>query len=210
MTRLLESATKRGTEGTAFRALESYSAGGVVYSDNFNRADTTPPESAGTGLGAGWLATSWRIASNQATRTGGNDFAIFQQDIGTLDMWCEADVTPNGGYGVLNLRNEVSLANNYEAFWDVANNRYEIGISITGPGYTTIATGGAGANVAHKLRFEAQGTALRLYVDGVLTVSGTNGVLNSVDSPNNRYAGMNASVGPTFDNYRCGPLPYTP
>jgi hypothetical protein len=212
MSRLLESAIKRGTEGTKFRALESYVSGAVVYSDNFDRANTTTVDVGGAGLGAEWTGTSWRISSNTAVRdaSGPNDFVVFQHDLATLDMWAEADVTPNGAYGIVNVRNAASVFGTcYMGFFNPANLNYEIGITVANS-YSTVAQGGSGANVAHKLRLEAQGTALRLYVDDVLTLSTTNGVINSTDFPNNRYAGMNSTTGPVYDNYRCGALPYTP
>lgn len=213
MTRLLESAVKRATEGTAFRALESDVSGAVVYSDDFNRADTTTTSSGGLGLGAEWLAFEWQIVSNQAKRGsfGTNDFAVFLHDLGTLDMWVEADVTPNTQYGVVNVRRPSSdAAEGYLGFWNPAEGgHWEIGMQI-GASYTNVFSGGTGGGATKKLRLEAEGSALRLYADGVLQLSATNTTINSVDFPNHRYAGLNSSVGPTIDNFRCGALPWTP
>lgn len=212
MTRLLESAVKRATEGTAFRALESYVSGAVVYSDNFNRADTTSVGAGGAGLGAEWLG-NWQIASNQAKRSPIDleDFVVFLHDLGTLDMWVEADVTPNTQYGVVNVRRPSSNANEgYLGFWNPAEGgHWEIGMQI-GASYTNVASGGTGGGATKKLRLEAEGSALRLYADGVLQMSGTNTTINSVDFPNHRYAGLNSNSGPTVDNFRCGALPWTP
>lgn len=172
----------------------------TAWGDNFNRANGN--------LGAAWTHSTWVVASNQATKSSGNDYATFLQDVGSADMWVEADVTPNAGFGVINLRHPsgTDQATAYLGFWDPAGH-FTIGKSLSGA-YQDVNNPGGTTDVPtapFKLRLEAQGTTLRLYVNGTLKMSGTDTSITT-----GRWAGLNAGTGPTFDNFRCGPLPYTP
>lgn len=184
-------------------------ASGIVYSDNFDRANTTAP-----GLGAAWndYSSGFYISSNKATKNSGDHYAQFLQNLGSPDHWVEADVSGIGGgggnYVVINARNALgSTANLYDAFIDPSGVP-TIGKNVGGS-FSTVATGSNVGTADCKLRLECQGTAVRLYRNGTLVASGTD---SSVTTGN--YCGVNAFAGSggtaIYDNFRCGPLPYTP
>jgi hypothetical protein len=175
-----------------------------LFTDVFTRADTTAP-----GLGAEWYAPSWAIQSNQATKTGGSgDFAVFQHDLGTPDVWVEATTTPNGQFNVVNLRRPSATDNafgatGYMGFIDPGNGQPVIGKVVSGT-YSDVQRGDAipnfGSGTNYRLRLEAQGSSLRLYVDDILRVITTDTAV-----PTGNYVGMNSGNG-TIDNFRCGVL----
>lgn len=180
-----------------FRVKPTISGGGTVFTDDFNRADGP--------LGTGWTHNTWQVISNQAARDNNDDFATFKTDTTSSDMWVEAQVIPNSGFGVINLRHATGTdtGNAYLGFWDPSG-LWAIG-KVNSGGYSGLASTSAPGGISSvKLRLEAQGTTLRLYADDVL-------VLTTTDSDHTgHFAGLNAGNGPVFDNFRCGPLPWTP
>lgn len=202
MTRALESAALRGTEGATLRALESDVTGAVVYADDFNRADGDP--------GANWLHSgNYVISTNRLSRgTGGSDYAVANFDCGSPDHWVEADaVTAIGLYTVINARTSPSDRglNTYIAYLDPFTEVAWIG-KVVGGGFSTITSAATGFKAdPNKIRLECEGTALRFYFNGTLVVSTTDPSLTS-----GNYCGTNANENALYDNFRCGPLPYTP
>jgi hypothetical protein len=186
----------------------------MVFQDSFDRANTTSVEVGGVGLGAEWEGGAWEIASNSAHKTGSLDFAVFKHDVGSPDMWVEADITPNaygggaaGGFGCINLRDAGSNADNgYLGFW-APDGRWVIGSVIGGyHDIQSVSSGGIPTFPLH-LRLEAQGTALRLYNQDSLVASVTS--TERTASAAHQYCGLNAGVEVSVHNYRCGALPYS-
>jgi hypothetical protein len=191
----------------------TFTAASSVFADNFNRADTGS-------LGAEWQhdAGAYRIVSNQAERTNtGGDFAVFNHDVGSPDMWAEmVAIDCWNNYSLLDARTSPAGrgVNLYGVFFVPSGTALpttlvpKIG-KIAGGGYSDVATGTAVTVTANpKLRIEVQGTAIRFYHNDVLILSGTD---SSITTGN--YAGMNnAQASPTAhnDSFRCGALPYSP
>lgn len=192
----------------------------VVYADNFNRADGVP--------GSGWAhgVGSFTIASNRLARSSGDgsDFARFTQDIGSPDMFAEADVYHNGAsvggggnpYACLNVREDSSFGQNtYMGYYNPTGeggfgSTWSIG-KMQGGSFSSVAyadaTGEGYPTPGSKIRLEVQGSALRLYLGAVLKVSTTD---TSITTGN--YAGVNCNyVTPpaTFDNFTAGPIAAT-
>lgn len=197
-------------ENGNFRALESY-AGAVVYTDDFNRADGN--------LTAPWVldGLNYKILSNTCHRDashGGRDFCQYGVDLGSPDMYVEADVGPNNAawgshFMCVNVRlSALEPATGYIAYINGSVNFYcEIGRSVASI-YTVVASTSTTAvtNSPFRIRFEVQGSALRVYKDGVLMVSGTDSVITT-----GNYAGLNSDgasdgAGAYYDNFACGPL----
>jgi hypothetical protein len=192
--------------------------GPVVFADNFNRADTTQSGGGvgGVGLGANWTAASWAIQSNKAAKVGGSgDYAVAHFDTGSDDNWSEADtVIGNSVYAVMNARRPSATddsvnATGYLGFIQPDGSATSLGKSINGA-YQDIGSWGPGPAgfvqgvSVHKLRLEVQGTTIRLYVDNILKVTATDSSIVS-----GHFCGFNANVV-SFDNFRCGALPWTP
>jgi hypothetical protein len=193
--------------------IDNFRCGSGAYQryffDDFDRANTTDLDAGGAGLGPIWSTSgrSWQIDSNHAHRSGGNDFTATNYDLGTSDHWVEAVVVPNaygggvGGYGCLDIRTLPSLPGCILGFW-APDGRWVIGSTVGGYHDITSISSGA-VTFPLLLRLEGEGSALRLYSNNVLVLSTT-----SSDAIGNTYTGMNAGGEPSFDNYRCGPLPY--
>ena len=208
--RLLEQTTPRARlleDATLVRVTEDYAAAGVVYGDDFNRADGA--------LGAGWHYDNWTVSGNAAFKPGGNDFATFKTDVGSADHWVESFLTINGtaNFGVINARrpsatDDVFSATCYMGFWSPSGgggvDAYVIAKTVAGS-YAQLVVGTSASGVTSvKLRLEVEGTAIRLYANDVLVASTTD---SSITSGN--FVGFNCNTGPLYDWMRCGALPYT-
>jgi hypothetical protein len=178
----------------------------ALIADDFNRANGA--------LGGNWLfgTGNFTIVSNHAHCTNA-DFAVYNADTGTPDMFVEADVLNwDATYTVIHGRTTPGTrgSNCYEAFivpianGAVTTRTATIGKTVGG-GYSDIPGGSATItrpNTAGcKLRLEMQGTTLRLYVDGVLAVTTTDSALTT-----GNYAGINAQSNGDFDNWSAGPV----
>ena len=188
----------------------------MSYTDNFNRADGA--------LGSGWLDNgAFAIASNRLTRQpgGGSDHATFTQDVGSSDMFVEADLYTGGaaqaggdnGYVCIQARNDGGVGQNaYLGFYNPTGDggfasTWQIG-KVQGGGYSDVAvadaTGVGYPPQGSKLRLEVEGSTIRLYLDGALKVTTTD---TSITTGN--YAGVNTNyVSPVtgYDNFRVGLL----
>ena len=166
----------------------------TTISDDFNRANGA--------VGAAWAelggGTGWQVVTNKLQWTGAGDFLDHNTALGT-DHWIQADITGiNSGYVVIHARSFGIGDTCYEAFLVPGTSTAEIG-RTSGFGYTMVAqnTSFSHGN-AHTLRLECQGTALRFYVDTVLAVSATNGVITS-----NTNVGFNTNTtAATYDNFQ--------
>jgi hypothetical protein len=190
-----------------------YTGRPTVFSDNFDRVNTVQAGdgNSGQGLGPEWWAPSWEINSNVAHKTGGNDFACFNHDLGTPNHWVEADITPNayggggaGGFGCLDVRTGPTLPSCLLGFW-APDQRWVIGSTVGGYHDLASASSGGIPTFPLHLRFEAEGTSLRLYNNDTLVLSHT----NADTALTNTYVGMNAGSEVAVNNYRCGTLPYS-
>jgi len=184
--------------------------------DNFTRANTTATSAGGAGLGDNWVGDSYVINSNTAARTtSGNDDARFMYDLGSDDHWVEATITGQDTYFTcLNVRGKdtalggATFQNMYLAFIGPGNNTLEIGKVVNGS-YATVTTAAAGGRNG-KQRLQISGSTISFYLNDVLVTSTTDTSITA-----GHYVGLN--TGPpstlglvTYDNFRCGPLPYTP
>lgn len=190
-------------------ALHAHTADAVpfssdLYTDNFNRADTTP----GTGgLGANWTSNGgFQISSNTAIATASADYWVnWSTAMPSPDHYIECDIiNPSaGGYLVLHVRTSGPSAtlSGYEAFMGPGTTTFEIGRDSGG--YTQLALGGSQPGTSCRLRLEAVGSAIRVYRNGVLALTATD------PSPlTGTYVGLNAFFyaggGGAFDNFAAG------
>jgi hypothetical protein len=179
-----------------------------LYTDNFNRADTTPTRSGGYGLNGAnldWDAPDWQISGNKATRIGssGTDYATFASTLGMSDMFVEADYDRSGGtYCVVNARRPTAanVETGYLGYVDPSGFAH-IAKVVAGT-FSGIAGGdlaGGPFPTTGRLRLEVVGTLLTLKIDGV-TIGSTN---DSTITAGN-YAGINGSAGCLLDNFAIG------
>jgi hypothetical protein len=122
----------------------------------------------------------------------------------------EADVfAANIQYCVIHARTTTATrgVNCYMGFL-VPGSGCEIGKNVGGV-YGTVATTGLSHGASHRVRFEVEGNVQRLYVDGTLRLTGGD---TSLATGNQAGLNSNSSGGSydAYDNFRCGPLPYTP
>ena len=182
----------------------------VGYSDNFNRPDSVRYGGGvnGYGLGSAWQNDTFQIVSQKARKQEGNDFARCGFSAVSTDHWAEADVSAIGqDYTVVHARASgtpgqhcyMAVIAPYGAIYLGKNvdNLYS-DISSQGP---NIAPSGSG-----RLRIEVEGVAQRVYWNDTLVNSATD-----ASHATGTLTGMNVSgINTQYDNFRCGPLPYTP
>lgn len=197
------------------------SGGGTVYADNFNRAETTCPANGGTGLGPEWIAPAWQIwgtggvAWRYISAVGGEPFGVFLHDCGP-DHWAEATVTwgvAEGRVAAVNVRRSAdNNSDGYMAFIDPpasggfgSSRGLILGRNVGGT-YSDLAIVPQAPENGHTIRIEAQGTTLRVYLDGTLKITHTDASVPAT----RHYTGVNSIPECNLDDFRCGPLPYTP
>jgi hypothetical protein len=172
--------------------------GGTFYTDNFNRANSGS-------LGSPWSSSNLSIASNAVSAT----VFGYAHYVGTpshsADQWSELDVISSAaGFQIAPSVRMTSSTTGYYAWIDAGpavsiyrlNDFAKVGSSVSIGSYTA------------KLRIEAQGTTLRLYVNGTLTITGTDSTFPSGNPGLLSYTEGSLTV--TGDNWRGGNLPYTP
>ena len=169
-------------------------------SDDFNRADGAP--------GSNWTehtAGSYLIVSNRLVRqSGGDDRIYWATAMSGTDYYVQArfyGFADNNYSGVFARR---VGDNRYVGAWDQSEGgRWQI--HKHDPFYNLInSSTEAGSPTGVVVRLEVEGTALRLYVDGVLKASGTDSSLTtgtSVGITSTLYGGT-----PTIDDFEAGPL----
>ena len=169
--------------------------------DDFNRANGA--------LGGNWLFNTGAliIRSNMASRStaGAGDSAVYNTSIGSTNQYVEADVGELITYVTLALRTSPADRGNnlYEAYCEPVSTIVRITKTVGGV-FTVLASNTAVAytDPSH-LRFEAEGSTLRLYVNGALAVTTTDTSLTT-----GTYAGFNIASGNsgTVDNWTAGTL----
>jgi Protein of unknown function (DUF4038)/Putative collagen-binding domain of a collagenase len=168
--------------------------------DDFNRANGP--------LGGNWLfdTGAWTIVSNLAHRQGTfGDQAVYNANIGSANHYVEADLGDLVTYVTLMVRTSPADrgVNFYEAYIEPLTTTARIAKTVAGA-FTIInsATGITYGDPYHG-RFEAEGSTLRFYVNGVLAVTATDTSLAT-----GTYAGMSAASGinGTVDNWTAGQL----
>jgi hypothetical protein len=137
----------------------------AAYADNFNRANGA--------LGSPWVAFDGGlvVASNQCGSPNTSlNTARYNNTVGA-DQYSEGDVTGISGSSVVFPCVRFTTGGDFYYVWVLSSN-----IVINkrvGGAYSQVGPTGPAFTSAFKCRLEAQGTALRLYVDGVLTISTT-------------------------------------
>ena len=170
----------------------------MAYStDDFNRANGAPGSNWQQATGGSFL-----IVSNKLVRQpGGTPRIDWNHDLPSTDHYSEADVT---GASVdlvavlVRCSSDVSDTVGYIAFLDPGSSTAYIfrlsdfGNVAINPSFTH--------GDAHRLRLEAQGTTLRLYVDGSLVCSGT----DSTFTTQVRVGLSHSETGESLDNFVTG------
>jgi len=184
-------------------------AGDLLAADDFNHADGDP--------GPNWVLEdpTFVIVSGRLVHTGGRDFIAWATAMPTADYYVEADVWGYGGPGndtsqyviVHGRANGFGDNNCYMGYIHPTTGDLVIG-KLVGYAYSDVATAPYTRHTPPtRLRLEMQGTALRLYADGVLVVSATDTDITAAGQP-----GLNASSSggaehpPQYDNFAVGAL----
>jgi hypothetical protein len=180
----------------------------IPSSDDFNRA-------ASSDLGPNWVEVdgSWAIVSNDLRMDTGSDSHVrWAYDLGSTDQFAEVDVlndaTTARSTAIILRYNDTGTETYYMGRYYFGTGAWEIYKRAAGT-FTLLASDtNNDPTVPYRIRFEVEGTALRLYqvVTGtpVLRVSTTNG-----DISTGNYAGMRcaqSSASPTMDNWSVGTL----
>lgn len=186
-----------------------------VFSDDFNRANNA------TTLGAEWLHQSgeWRISSNQALRAGSsNDNTVFLHNCGE-DHWAEATMVFGSADGRFNCVNARRRSDNdqmgYLAFVSPSGGVGLVLGSTLGGYHDLVTDSSVPTTTPHTLRIEVNGwnpATIKVYHNGVLKITTTNSEMADPGfiTAQHFYTGLNATDQCLVDNFRCGPLPYTP
>jgi hypothetical protein len=171
----------------------------VSYSDDFNRADGPP--------GAAWQDTggsntSYSIVSNRLVRQTVSDWIEYLTMLPTADHFVEADVIgANSNFVVVHARSTGIGQTCYMAFLTPGGG-CEIGKNTGFFSYGTVINKAFTHGDAHRLRLEVQGTQQRLYVDGVLELTG-----NDTTVTTGVNTGLNSNTaGSAFDNFSTGDI----
>jgi Fibronectin type III domain len=174
-------------------------SGAALFTDNFNRANgalTTP-----------WVGvdSNHSIVSNQVVVGPANPTVSRYDQTLNADQWVEGSLAGwTSGGGVIYPAIRVNSGNFYYA-WNEGNN-VAIYKRVSGSYSKVGSTSPSVYSSSCKVRLEAQGTTLRCYVDDVLAVTATD---SSIATGVPGILSANGS-GTTFDNFRCGDLPWTP
>jgi hypothetical protein len=200
-----------GTGGiytSAGAAIVIRKAPNIVAADDFTRANG--------GFGSNWSTATFFaannpiIASNVATTSAGPQDAIsLCTGFGALpaDQFCEVSATLGNGacaVGVL-VRGKVATASGYEGSWtDASGGTYQIYSYSTLTVLGTVT--GVGITGTRKLRLEAVGSTITLYVDGIRQISLTN--TDTSGSGNDTYPALwvatTSGTVVTADNFVAG------
>jgi hypothetical protein len=192
--------------------------GDTDFTDDFNRADTT--SGTANALGPNWNvpANSWYISGNTATKVNGDHYVRWVQPMPSVDHFIEVDIPKAkvSNYMWFHLRaanntpGTVVPVSSYEAGINTTSGgagagQCELGIVHANSTYTVLGranvTYGSGGATA-RMRLEAVGSTIRLYIDGILHITATDSELTG------SYVGLNCFAGSTgdvyYDNFRAG------
>lgn len=175
-----------------------------TYTDNFNRSDSAS-------LGAAWYS-EFGIVSNQAevnTSSSGSR-AHYLTELSSGDMFASADVTITNTFQQACIHVRVTdTVNYYRMRVDRADGgRVYIDKVISGSAtQLATATTTIALNTTYLYRFEAEGTALRAYINGALVVSTADSALaGGVGSRKGGMSGDGVFAPTKFDNFSTGTL----
>lgn len=200
--RMLESGGYLGTEDATLRGTEGADASAVVvYEDDFNRADSS-------NMGAPWVNFEGyiSISNNKATQPDTNLHTSYYDRPFAADQWSEADVVWDTGGAMSCLCVRFNGANG-DLYYTWRNSLNFAIYKRQGWSWSQVGSDGPAVTlgVQMKVRLEAEGTTIRMYVDGALVIT--------ADDPSGMtdgQAGLLASngMGATYDNWRGGNLPF--
>ena len=185
-----------------------------LFTDDFNRPDTTMGDSGGAGLGPAWSGGHWVISSNTAKPADHIGWDFWLTPTPTPDQWVEATVSPANTVALgLNVRLTNFADNCYMAgsLPPSEGNGYRLGIRTGGKygPFTVLASN----TVAHadtvRLRMEAEGSTIRLFAGGVLQLTATDPTYTTqsyVGFECESYAGLPGGNLATYDDFAAGPI----
>jgi hypothetical protein len=197
-----------GTAGTdAFIGLSLVVSRAIVVSDDFDRADEVLSVSANWDTPTG--VSDWNIVSNTVRDTTGgavDNAARWTAPLGN-DHFAQADCTLGTAYSgveiVARAADTSTFASGYAFFWNTdTGGTYGIWNYATATMVGVTVTG-VGTTGTRNLRFEAIGSSLIGYVDGVEVINRTD------SSQTGRYVGLVGGFDgttPIIDNFRAGSL----
>lgn len=172
------------------------------FYDDFERADSTS-------LGANWTedATYPNLGIDDGFLTGSSavnaGFAFANTDMSSTDHYVEANCagTINNLTLFLRCNSKVYNTGGYQAGWDDTTDRFRIRRADTGATLAQTAASYPSWSF-DTLRFEAEGTTLRLYVNTVLFLTVTDATFSS-----GVIVGARVGFGGGgMDDYKAGPL----
>lgn len=180
----------------------------ALATDSFNRANANP-------IGANWTTVTsqgaFQIVSNAATVASlAADSASLHSGIswtGVNDQYAQANITQVGGGGGLGtgfglvVRGDAATATMYRLVVGTGSNNIELAKLITGA-YTLIWDRTATFNSGDLIRLEAQGTTLRVFINGVQVGANTTDSSIASGSPGMGYS-ASATSG-SMDNWEAG------
>jgi hypothetical protein len=172
----------------------------VLFTDNFNRANS------GT-LGASWtdVVAGWSVASNQAVPASASNASVWNGGPPPADCYAEVKVVtlPTGSdeAGIL-LRVNTGTLNGYGVGHNAPSGNTRI-LRLDAGASTVIATLSSAVAAGDTLRLEVRGTSFRALVNGVVRASVTDATYNV-----SQVSGM-SSTGTTavFDDFETGSFP---
>ncbi len=157
-----------------FKCLKLYNMA-TLFSDDFNRSNSTT-------LGGNWSEASgdWSITSNKLTTASSGGLAVNTTSLSTADYKVKAvcqSPGDSGGSGLI--ARYADSSNYYLAQLSYESNDVQIYKNVSG--FTLLSSNGLTLNSAtdYDVRFEVEGTALRLYVDDALITDTTDSALSA-------------------------------
>lgn len=167
----------------------------VFVSDDFNRANSSDLGSDWTEVSGGWAIASNRLTTDSTT----NQHLIHATPMTNGDHYIQADFIQGTQAGLLVRYTDAS--NYIMGRIDTSFSRAEI-FARVGGSFTSLATKTTFTHPA-TLRLEAEGTAIRLYIDGNLEVSTTDSTV-----PHGTRVGFraNSTLVAIIDNFEAGDL----
>ena len=180
-----------------FTARRQVAAGPAIV-DDFNRADESP-------IQAPWevVAGTPRIRSERIDASGADGTARHSTTLGSADHYAEIDVVGAQGDQSVCVR-FAAAANTFYMFRHNSSSpgEYEIYKRVAGSFTLLASVTEAVPALPYRLRAEVEGTALRLYVNGALKLSDTDGSISGNTQVGFR---MNGSTH-IADNFEAGVL----
>ena len=176
----------------------------IFYSDNFDRANGA--------LGTPWVNVDMtpQISGNRAavqTAASGTQSARYDRTF-AADQWAECDMvftasSSTNTFGPMVRCGTASGGAKYFAWFNAGTNTIGLWSEASQIGSSVAITSPA------KVRVEAEGTTVRLLINGALATSGTDSTATA-GQPGLLGNSTPGGIVAFADNFRCGNLPYTP